>query len=284
MIRRLDIRGTVYAYEESGAGPLVLFGHGLYFDRAMFARQAEALADRFRCVRLDWPGHGDSGWRPQGWTVTDLVEDVAALIPALGAERAILVGLSQGGAVFTRTALAHPERVAALVVMNATPHAPASEARGRMEQACDTLAHGSPADREQLFRSIADRMFSPHARAVHPGRIAAARQVFARHDPAALALAVRLGLSYEDLVSALGDLAAPTLLLWGADDEISPLALARAYLGQTPDVRLVALPQAGHSAPLEQPEAVTRELAAFLDGLAPSEPFLQPPPSTEKQP
>jgi len=284
MIRTLDIRGTVYAYEASGAGPLVLFGHGLYFDRSMFARQAEALGDRYRCVRLDWPGHGDSGWRPQGWTAADLVEDVAALIPALGAERAILVGLSQGGAVFARTALAHPERVAALVIMNATPHATASDARNRMRQASETLAHGSARDREQLFRSIADRMFSPHTRAAHPERMAAARQVFVRHDPAALALAVRLGLSYEDLVPRLGNLAVPTLLLWGEDDLISPIALARAYLGQVPDARLAGLPLAGHSAPLEQPEAVTRELAAFLHGLAAVRPSFQPPPTSEIQP
>lgn len=268
MSSHVTLRGVRYAVEESGNGPLVLFGHGLYFDRSMFAAQAGLLAASFRCVRFDWPGHGQSGWRDQGWSAHDLVEDVVALIDALGGGPAILVGLSQGGAIFTRVALAYPERVRALVVMDATPRAPAPEWCERMRQNAALFTSGDRAAIDQFFDALVVRMFSPGTLRFRPAVVAAARRIWLGHDPAGLARAATLGTSYESLDERLHELRMPVLLLWGRDDVASPIAQADIYRRLIPDLTCLEIEEAGHSAPLEQPERVGTALEQFLRRLA----------------
>ena len=118
------VNGVRYAYFEAGNGPLVLLGHGMFGSKELMRAQVERLSQSFRCVAFDWPGHGGSGFNPNGWSVRDLVEDVVALIGALGEKAAFLAGVSQGGAVFSRVALAHPNAVRGLVIMCAGPGAP----------------------------------------------------------------------------------------------------------------------------------------------------------------
>jgi pimeloyl-ACP methyl ester carboxylesterase len=265
VLRTFDIRGVRYAVEDTGSGPLILFGHGLYFDRTMFRRQAQALSDRFRCVRIDWPGHGDSGWRPNGWSADDLVRDMPELIEALGESSAILVGLSQGGAIFTRTAIAFPQFVRALVVMDATPLALTPEANSRVAAASETLGSGDVHRITALFETNArERMFSEESLRVRPELLSEAMAVFARHNAGALSLAVRVASTYEDLRPKLAELHTPMLLIWGEQDRASPLALAQVYRELVPHLQYVPVANAGHSVVLEQPEVVNRQLAEFL--------------------
>jgi pimeloyl-ACP methyl ester carboxylesterase/ketosteroid isomerase-like protein len=261
------IRGVRYAFDDIGSGPLVLFGHGMLFDRRMFRAQAEALCARCRCVLLDWPGHGESGFQASGWTADDLVTDIVELVHALGEQRAILVGLSQGGAVFTRVALAHPELVRALVIMDATPSAVPPSARDWLKGASAAIASGDAASKDAVLREALARMFSPATCHDRPELAGEARALFESHDRTGLSLALQVPLSYTSIVERLGELRVPTLVAWGADDASSPPALARAYLENIPGAQGVTFPDAGHSPPLEQPHAVTAALERFLDSL-----------------
>jgi pimeloyl-ACP methyl ester carboxylesterase len=87
---------------------MVVFGHGLLAGREMFRPQIDALKHRYRCVSVDWPGHGDTGFRSDGWTMWDMGRDAAALVEHLGEEQAVFAGLSQGGMAFMRLALERP--------------------------------------------------------------------------------------------------------------------------------------------------------------------------------
>src|SRR6478609_4404658 len=130
----IDVNGVPYAYVDEGSGPLVLFGHGLLANKEMFRAQIDALRDRYRCVSVDWPAHGQSGWRTGGFTFADLVSDTAALLGALGETPAVLVGLSQGAMVFMRLAYRHPELVRGLVLMDTTAGPEDPEALPAYEQ------------------------------------------------------------------------------------------------------------------------------------------------------
>src|SRR4051812_1068540 len=99
-----EVNGVPYAYVDEGSGPRVLFGHGLLANKEMFRAQSGALQDRYRCVSIDWPANGASGWRAGGFPFDDLVDDTVALLQVLGQVPAVLVGLSQGGMVFMRLA------------------------------------------------------------------------------------------------------------------------------------------------------------------------------------
>src|ERR1700722_5541093 len=111
------VDGIRYAYIEAGKGPLLLFAHGTFGSKETFAPQIARLSHRYHCVSIDLPGHGSSSHDPRGWGVNDLVRAVPLLITVLGEEKAALAGVSQGGAVFMRAALAYPDKVSALVIM-----------------------------------------------------------------------------------------------------------------------------------------------------------------------
>lgn len=262
---QLMVRGVRYTGRQHGtSGPVVLFGHGMYFDHGMFRAVARALAPRWRCICLDWPGHGDSGWRAGGWTVQDLVDDSVALLDLLQAPQAVCVGISQGGAVFTRLALQHPARVRALAVLDASPEQPAEAARSRILEASATLASGDPQRVQAVFDSVAQRMFSPATHASQPELVARARATWARHTLNGLAQALLLPLSYASIVAQLPRLRPPTLVLWGEDDTVSAPSLLAHYC-HIPGASLQTVALAGHSLALEQPQAVARALVHFLD-------------------
>jgi pimeloyl-ACP methyl ester carboxylesterase len=157
------LNGTPYAYVDEGGAPghpLVVFGHGLLAGREMFRAQIDALRDRYRCVSLDWPGHGDSGFPPGGWTMWDMGRDAAALVEHLGEARAIFAGLSQGGMAFMRLALERAGMVRALVLMDTSPAPGSPDVLPVVEEMAADIRHGDEATRSARIDTVQTTMFS----------------------------------------------------------------------------------------------------------------------------
>lgn len=111
--------GQELYYEDSrGDGPAIIFSHGLYMDHEMFAPQIEALRDSWRCITWDERAHGSTVTSEDRFTYWDSAADLVGLLDYLGIERAVLAGMSQGGYLSLRAALALPERVRALVLLD----------------------------------------------------------------------------------------------------------------------------------------------------------------------
>jgi pimeloyl-ACP methyl ester carboxylesterase len=262
----IELDGVRWAYAEHGSGPLVLFFHGTLAGKQMFARQVEALSDRYRCVAFDWPGHGDSGYDPAGWTVPDLVDAVPRLIAALGEPAAVLVGLSQGGACSLRVALDHPERVLALVTMGAGPDGPAREAAAGLAQLGLTLRDGADDERRAVVEELQRGFFhAPGWVDDHPDDAEAELALILSHDRDAMPLATRIPASYDTVEGRLKGVACPSLVIWGADDVRADWGPRMVAL--MPDARLLTLPDCGHHVALDQPLATTAALSVFLDDL-----------------
>ena len=101
-----------------GNGPPVVLIHGVGLDLEMWAAQAPVLAERYRVIRYDMLGHGRTR-RPRGdLSLTDFARQLESLRLALGLERFALVGLSMGVLVSLKYAMAHADRLTALVLMN----------------------------------------------------------------------------------------------------------------------------------------------------------------------
>jgi 3-oxoadipate enol-lactonase len=98
--------------EDDGDGPAILFLHGGLGDSRLWEPVAARLADAFRCIRYDLRFYGRSEGPPEEWSSLD---DAVGVLEALGVERSAVVGLSLGGGLALDLALAHPERVSALV-------------------------------------------------------------------------------------------------------------------------------------------------------------------------
>ncbi len=269
--------GVRYAYIERGKGPLLLFGHGTFGGKELFIEQIEELAEEFRCVAIDWPGHGQSGYDPAGWGVDDLVDDVPRLIGSLGHETAFLAGVSQGGAVFMRVALKYPDRVRGLVNMCGGPGKPPPEAISRMRAFALALSTESDeaARRDAVQTFIAASFHSPGFAQRHPEAVAVETDLILSHDRQALRLAVELPASYVTIVDQLPEIACPVLVIWGARDPRPQLGAEIA--AAIPGAQLVVIDGAGHHVNVEAPHETAAAVRRFLRPLAQPTPASPPP-------
>jgi pimeloyl-ACP methyl ester carboxylesterase len=113
------VSGLVIGYDRAGSGPPVALAHGFVGDGcSTWGSQLEALADEFTVVAWDAPGAGRSSDPPEGFGMDDYADSFAALLRALGIERAHLVGLSFGGALVLATFHRHRELVSSLALVS----------------------------------------------------------------------------------------------------------------------------------------------------------------------
>ena len=270
---RVRVNGIELAYDEQGEGarPLVLV-HGFTGFRQDFASQLDALARGRRVLAPDLRGHGESGRGAHAdYTLARLAEDVSGFLDALDVAACDLLGHSMGGMLALRVALARPERVASLLLMDTSagplawvdPAQLALASRVAREAGMAALAailrirakddpqRGAP-DRRVEAEWGEERFW-----AWRTARVAAT-------DPVAYEALGHALVAAEDLSPRLGELAAPTTVLVGElDHEFRKPAerLAAAI----PGARLVVLPGAGHQ---PQHEASEAWRAAVLEHLA----------------
>jgi 3-oxoadipate enol-lactonase len=263
----IDVNGVPYAYSDEGSGPLVLFGHGLMANKGMFRAQIDALRDRYRCVSLDWPGHGESSWRAGGFTLDDLAADTAAILGAFGQVPATLVGLSQGAMVFLRLAVAHPELVRGLVLLDTTAGPENPQSLPAYEQLAVMMRDGDDVARGQAVAAASTVLFGERWRTERPDLLALEQQLMLQITRDGGYLAARAVFDRDDFSARLPEIAAPTLVLTGEDDVATPPELGRLLAASIPGARFELIPAAGHHAAIENPGAVTAEIELFLAGL-----------------
>ena len=115
-------KGVKLVYDDQGAGkPAFVFIHGWTCDRSFFAPQAEHFARRHRVISLDLRGHGESD-KPQGaYPISAYVDDIAHVIGELKLGKVVAVGHSMGGITVLELGAAHPDKVAAIVMVDPAP-------------------------------------------------------------------------------------------------------------------------------------------------------------------
>jgi pimeloyl-ACP methyl ester carboxylesterase len=260
----LDVKGIPYSCVESGTGPLLLLSHGTFGGKRLLLPQLEYLSRFFRCVAFDWRGHGETGYDPAGWTANDLAEDVAVLIGQLGEKRAMIAGVSQGGAVGMRVALAHPDKIMALVNMCGGPGGPPPAVGDLLDEFATVLAEErDDAVRRDAAITFATRHFhAPGFTEREPQRFATEIGVVLSHSRESVRLLPGVPKSYVDISPRLGGIACPTLILWATHD--GRPALGATLAATIPGAELVTIPNAGHHVNVDAPEETSAALEAFL--------------------
>ena len=251
----------IFYTDTGGAGPAVIFSHGLLMDHTMFAPQIEALQGGWRCIAWDERGHGaTAGDTLAPFSYYDSADDLAALLAHLQIERAVLAGMSQGGFLSLRCALTHPALVRALILID-TQAGPEDPARlpGYEDLAARWMEGG-------LTDDIADVI---EATILGQGWDGAAhwRARWKTMKPANLAACMHTLGGRDDVTGRLEEIRVPSLVIHGDADAAIDLALARALAAGLPDARLVVIPGAGHAANLTHPRPVNAAITAFLDKL-----------------
>ena len=249
----LERGGVRISYEIFGSDnenlPLLLT-HGYGASARMWEPNVITLASSRPVITWDLRGHGRSGCPADqaDYTQAASVDDMAAVLDAAGAARAVLGGLSLGGYLSLAFWLANPERVAALVLCDTGPGYRNDEARQRWNDRAIATAGGLERDG---LAALGDGPRTPDA---------------AQWSPAGLALAARGMLTQHDgrVIESLPSIDVPALVLVGADDK--PFLGAAEYLAaKIPQATLVVLPEAGHVASADQPELFNQHVLAFLD-------------------
>lgn len=250
--------------EVAGDGPPVVLLHGLTATRR-YVVMGSKLLERggFRVIAYDARGHGESSPAPEpgAYEYRDLVADLLALLDHTGVERAVLVGNSMGAHTAVAFALAHPERVAALVCVSpAYDGAPHADLDG-WERLADGLGRDGVDGFIAAWRPQVDERWRETVLTV-------ARQRLERHvHPRAVADALRVvprSAAFDGL-EALERVTAPTLVVGSRDaaDPGHPLAVAEAYAERLPDAELLVEEQ-GKSPLAWQGAQLSREISAFL--------------------
>ncbi|MBM4381823.1 MAG: alpha/beta fold hydrolase [Deltaproteobacteria bacterium] len=253
--------------ETHGAGPSLVLAHGFGGSARNWRPQLRALKDAFAVTVYDARGHARSAnvARASQARAEAVVADFAAVADGASAAPLVAGGLSMGAATALRFALAHPERVRALVLM-APPAGPAS---GRGVSA-SALAFADAIERDGLEAAGARFAWGPNA-GLDAQAAAWVRTGFLEHDAQSLAHLLREYLAQletpAELANSLALLDVPALVVVGTNDAAS-LPTARGLAAALPNARLAVVPEAGHVVNLAQPERVNAALREFLASLA----------------
>jgi pimeloyl-ACP methyl ester carboxylesterase len=250
---KLDRNGVKLHYEVHGSGPALLLTHGYSSTSAMWKGQIEALSRHHQLVLWDMRGHGQSDYPddPAAYSEALTVADMAALLDEIGAESAIVGGLSLGGYMSLAFYRAYPERVRALLIIDTGPGFKKDDAR----DAWNKRAHetGERFEREGLavLQSLSrERSTVSHRNA--SGLARAARGMLAQRD--------------ARVIESLPAITVPTLVVVGADD--APFLAASDYMAaKIPGANKVVIPAAGHAVNIDQPQAFVEAVLPFLENL-----------------
>lgn len=249
--------------EVRGEGPPVVLWHSLLCEGGMWVGQASALAERYRVINVDAPGHGRSSPTTRGYSLDDCVEALFAVMDAVGAPAAAVVGLSWGGMVGMRAALRRPERVRSLVLFDTNANAETKEKLPRYH------AMAFVARRFGALPLLLDRLepifFSPRTLIEKKEIVRDFRDRLAAMDPASIGHAVDcVEFQRKDIRSELGRIRCPTLVVCGIDDVATPIACSEDIVRAIPGAELALVPQAGHLSAWERPDVITPMLLERL--------------------
>jgi len=247
---------------ERGDGPPVVFSHGTLMDWTMFEPQLDALSGRYRTLAYNHRARTEHCFRP--YDLDDLVNDCRAFLDGKGIDSCVLTGMSMGGFMALRFALAHPERLDGLVLIDsmAQPHPEndqeqygemidvardAGEIPGHLIDAVASLLFGrtSIEERTDLVERWEDRW------ATYPGEAVYHETKSWLHRP-----------GVED---RLGEIDVPVLILHGEEDISLEPEMAEPMVDRLPDARMEIVPEAGHSSNLENPAAASEAIRSFLE-------------------
>lgn len=250
-----------YTVDGPAGAPWVSFITGIANDTSLFEGQARALCDKYRVLRYDLRGQGQSQASPGPYSIELLAKDLISLWDALNISRSHLVALGLGGPVAMRVAIDHPERILSLIP---------TCCRARMVPEFAAMWHRltDSVNREgveAIVEQTAQRWFSEEFKAAYPEKLDEVRAMIRRTSREGYlgVVAAFLGM---DLENEIENISVPTLFMGGAEDKVGgPEALMRSLAAKVPGASYQAVPSAAHIANLQNEPGYNAILRTFLD-------------------
>ncbi|MFL5900421.1 MAG: alpha/beta fold hydrolase [Solirubrobacterales bacterium] len=272
--REIELPAGTIRYREAGEGKPVIFVHGYLVDGRLWDGVVDALSDRCRCIAPDWPigaqqiaMNPDADLSPPG-----IAAIIDSFLAALDLNDVTIVGNDSGGAMSQVLVTRHPARIGRLVLTNCDTHEnfppgvfkampPIAKLPGGMDLLAAPFRVGA----------LARAAFKPFARTKIPADLVASWMAPGLHDPDVKrdAKKVTIGMNKRFTLEAaekLSESELPILLTWAPGDRFFPLKYAERLADETPNARIVEIPDAKTFVPLDQPRRLADEIARFVAG------------------
>lgn len=263
--RFMVINGTMIHYRDEGEGFPILLLHGAFSSLHTFDEWASDLSKRFRVVRLTYPGFGLTGPAADNrYHMSCNLDLINQFMDRMNISRFHVAGSSLGGWIAWEYALANPERVAKMVLIDAAgflddKSIPLPFKMARMplfnrairyvvkRQVLEQFLRQVYCDKSKVTRGLVDRYYDLFTRKGNPE-----------------AFLVMANSHVKDHTLHLNEINTPTLILWGEDDKWLPAENARRFRDSIPNSRMIIYPRTGHVPMEEIPEDTLQDCQAFL--------------------
>jgi 3-oxoadipate enol-lactonase len=257
---KIKANGIAINYQIEGPdhAPCLVFSNSLATTMAMWDEQAAALKDKFRILRYDQRGHGQTEAPAGRYAFDTLLADAVGLLDALSIEKAHFAGLSMGGATALGLAEKHPGRFERIIVCDSPCQSTPQSSQQWEERILVAKDKGIAA----LVEPTVARWFPPETVAKSPSYLDKVRGMI-RDTPANGFIGCAAALAAHDYASAVATVKCPVLFIVGEKDGATPAAM-RKLNEKLPGSRFVELPGAGHISNMDRPAEFTRAIRDFL--------------------
>lgn len=246
----LDIGETKIHYKARGSGEQVLLLHGWGASIESWGPVFDGLANSYHVVAIDFPGHGNSALPPGPWGVPEYTDCLLLIMDALSLQRPHIVAHSFGGRMTIRLANFHPDRVNKIILVDSAGIRPPRPAKYYFKTAAAKTGKFLAKYGGSIGKAIRSFIYS---------RIAS--KDYANAGPLRDTFVKVVN---DDQTDILPHIQSPALLVWGADDQDTPLASAKIMQRLIPNASLVVLQNAGHFSYLDQPNKFNLIVRKFL--------------------
>jgi len=252
-------------YESHGCGFPLILTYGLGGNTGEWGPQVSDFSKSYHLILWDPRGHGQSDSPPEqeNYSLSIYAKDLHELMNHLNIPKAYVGGLSMGGSIATRFSLNHPERVAALLIIDSLSASgvPISPEIRAMREKTIQMAETQGMEAIAEYAIANNPNIASRARR-NPEATKSVREMFLALDPIGYANAVRALITADSITEKLPQIKIPTLLLVGEEDPA--LSAMRLIHDKITSSRLIIIPNAGHLSNLDQPEIFNMELLRFL--------------------
>ncbi|TDB85813.1 alpha/beta hydrolase [Actinomadura sp. KC216] len=262
--RAIDVAGWSFGIDTRGTGPPVILMHGLLTDSRVWDPITRVLERSHTVISVDAPGHGHSPARTSPFTLEEEADALAALAKELtNGEPAIWIGHSMGGMKAMRVALAHSSLARALVLISTQPYVEPVHSAAPFEALVETMKS------DGMTRDLADVIARLNFHRSFLGTPVAQSWIehFSTLDGHEVEHTCHAVYRRGDISERLGEITVPCLVIHGSDDVPIRVRVVHAYTELLPDVRLVELPETGHTPICEHPAKVAEIIGEFLRSL-----------------
>lgn len=258
---RVDSNGWTFNCRIDGErGPWVMLSHGLATDLTMWDELASSLKSRYRVLRYDARGHGDTAASPPDYSLELLVADAAGILATLGIEHSHFCGLSMGGMIGLGLMLDHPQRMGSVVIADSRHTTTAEFTQAWLDRAEAVRKGGIAAVVDSTIARWSSKGLAEH----NPGTIERMRSMIRRTSAEGYrgCAAALSGLNYGP---RLAEIRVPALLVCGSEDHGAPPENTRQMHAAINGSRFLEIKHAGHISNIEKPDIFNAAVAKHLD-------------------